>query len=146
MTTYLAGSILSASMIFTGVASAMQIPEYEKMAQVDKDEYRIALVEGAVKALNDHGQPDQAQKLTAFFLDKSDNGGFIQLRKNLEVFKDMNKENAAKPDNNKEPIYEVEHALALTLKNHGISVPVSILLAINKDFKPSQPAVAVPAK
>ena len=55
-----------------------------------------------------------------------------------------NAKNAADP-NNKIPPYEVEHALFLALKDHGITVPISVLLAINKDFKPSRPAAAAPA-
>jgi hypothetical protein len=35
--------------------------------------------------------------------------------------------------------YEVEHALALTLETNGILVPLSFLLTVNKDFKPSYP-------
>jgi hypothetical protein len=134
---YLATTILSAAVIFSSAADAMPIPQYEKMAQADRTDYSVALVEGAIKALNAHGQPEQAQKLSALFVDKSDKGGFHQLAKNLEVFKAINRENAANP-NNKEPIYEVEHAFGVTLKDNGIIVPVSVLLAINKDFKPGQ--------
>jgi hypothetical protein len=44
---------------------------------------------------------------------------------------------AADPNNKKVP-YEVEQALALTLKNNGILV-FSFLLTINKGLKPSYP-------
>jgi len=144
LTHYLTGAMLSASMAFTGVASAMQIPQFEKMVQVDQVNYEVLLLEGAIKALNAHGQPDQAKKLTDLFLDKSDKGGFRQIGKNLEIFKAINKENAAKP-NNKEPVYEVEHAFAMALKDNDIIVPMNVLFAISKDFKPSQPAAVVPA-
>jgi hypothetical protein len=60
------------------------------------------------------------------------------LAKTLEIFRAINKENTANP-NNKEPVYEVEHAFAATLKDNGINVPVSVLLALGKDFKPSSP-------
>jgi hypothetical protein len=131
----LATSILSSALILSTSAHAMPIPQYDQMAQSDKKDYRVSLVEGAAKALDAHGEHEQAQKLITIFTDKGDNGGFNQLAKNLEILRAINKENAANP-NNKEPVYEVEHAFALTLKNNGISIPVSVLLAINKDFKP----------
>ena len=123
----LAATVLSSALVLSTGARAMPIPQYEKMSQADRGDYSVALVEGAIKALNDHGQPEQAQKVSALFLDKSDAGGFMQFRKTLEVIKALNKQNAANP-NNKEPIYEVEHAFALTLKNDGVSVPISVLL------------------
>jgi hypothetical protein len=135
---YLASTVLSAALLFTGAANAMQIPQYDKMAQSDKEDYRVLLVDGAANALDGHGKHEQSQKLIALFLDKGDNGGSIQLAKNLQALRIINKENASNP-NNKEPVYEVEHALLLTLKDNGIVIPVSVLLALGKDFKPSSP-------
>ena len=96
------------------------------------------LVEGAADALDGHGNHEQSQKLIALFSVKGDNGGFYQLAKNLEAFREINKENAANP-NNKDPVYEVEHALFVTLKDNGINIPISVLLALGKDFKPKSP-------
>ena len=135
---YLAGAVLSAALFFTTAANAMPIPRFDKMAQSDKNDYRASLVEGAAKALNAHGDAQQAQKLFALFTDQGENGGARQLAKNMEIFRELNKENAANP-NNKEPVYEVEHALALTLKDNGIVVPVDVLLTLGKDFKPKSP-------
>src|ERR1035437_4082582 len=135
---YLAGTVLSAALLFTGEANAMQIPQYDKMAQSDKEDYRVLLVEGAASALDGHGKHEQSQKLIALFLDKSDNGGSTQLAKNLQATRIINARNAKDP-NNEQPPYEVEHALFLTLKDNGINIPVSVLLAIGKDFKPSSP-------
>jgi hypothetical protein len=128
-------AVLAATLLSIA-ANAMKIPEYDQMTQTDRRDYSVGLVEGSIKALNAHGQPDQAQKLATLFADKSDKGGFYQLALNLNITRDLNKENAAKPDN-KEPIYEVEHAFAVTLKNDSIIVPINVLMAINKDFKPS---------
>src|ERR1035437_2693130 len=138
---YLASTVLSAALLFTSAANAMQIPQYDKMAQNDKEDYRVLLVGGAADALDGHGKHEESKKLIALFLDKGDNGGFFQLAKNLEVFREINKENAANP-NNKDPVYEVEHALAATLKDNGINIPVSVLLALGKEFKPSSPPSA----
>jgi hypothetical protein len=136
---YLASTILSAALLFASAANAMQIPEYDKMAQSDKIDYRVLLVDGAAKALDGHGEHEQSQKLIALLSDKSEKGGFTQLEKNLQAIRIINERNAKDP-NNKQPPYEVEHALFLTLKDNGIIVPVSVLLAINKDFKPKSPA------
>jgi hypothetical protein len=135
---YLASTVLSAALLFTGAANAMQIPQYDKMAQSNKKKYSLLLVEGAADALDGHGKHEQSQKLIALFLDKGDNGGFTQLEKNLQATRIINARNAKDP-NNKQPPYEVEHALFITLKDNGIIVPVSVLLALGKDFKPSSP-------
>jgi hypothetical protein len=135
---YLASTVLSAALLFTGAANAMQIPQYDKMAQSDKADYQVLLVDGAANALDGHGKHEQSQKLIALFLDKSDNGGFTQWAKNLQATRIINERNAKDP-NNKQAPYEVEHALFLTLKDNGIIIPVSVLLALGKDFKPSSP-------
>ena len=56
----------------------------------------------------------------------------------LNSVRTINQQNAAKPDN-KEPAYDVEYAFYLTLKENDIIVPINVLLAINKDFKPTAP-------
>jgi len=144
LNSHLAVAMLSASMAFTGVANAIQIPQYDKMALDDKVTYDGLLVVGAKNALLAHGQPEQAQKVIDLFKVGSVNGGSVQFVRNLEKIRLMNAKNAADP-NNKQPPYEVEHAFYLTLKDNGITVPISVLLAINKDFKPSQPPVSAPS-
>ena len=135
---YLASTVLCAARLFTSAANAMQIPQYDKMVQNDKEDYCVLLVDGTANALDGHGKHEQSQKLIALFSNKSGNGGFTQLEKHLQALRIINRENANDP-NNKEPVYEVEHALALTLKDNGINVPVTVLLALGKDFKPSSP-------
>ena len=135
---YLASTVLSAALLFTGAANAMQVPQYDQMVQNDKSRYVTLLVMGAAKALEAHGQPDQSKKLIVFFEDGSDNGGAHQFSKNLQVVRMINAKNATDPNNKQKP-YEVEHALALTLKNNGILIPVDVLLAFGKDFQPSSP-------
>jgi hypothetical protein len=139
MKKYLASTVLSAAaLLFTGAANAMQIPQYDQMVQNDKSTYVTFLIMGAAKALEAHGQPDQSKKLIVFFEDGSDNGGAHQFSKNLQVARIINAKNASDPNNKQKP-YEVEHALALTLKNNGILIPVDVLLALGKDFKPKSP-------
>ena len=135
---YLASTVLSAALLFTGAANAMQIPQYDQMVQNDKSTYVTFLIMGAAKALEAHGQPDQSKKLIALFEYSGENGGAHQFNKNLQIERIINAKNAADPNNKQKP-YEVEHALALTLKNNGILIPVDVLLALGKDFKPKSP-------
>jgi hypothetical protein len=130
---------LSVAMLFSIAAKAMSIPQYDKMATIDRRNYISLLVIGAKNALLAHGQPDQAKKVIQIFMDSSDKGGSFQFLTNLEMIRRLNAENVATP-NNKLPPYQVEHAFYLTLKDNGVIVPISILLSINKDFKPSSPA------
>ena len=133
---YLASTVLSAALLFTSAANAMQIPQFDKMDHNDRSKYVTLLVEGAAKGLTDHGQTDQARKLINLFKDSSDKGGGYQFAKNLQIARDLNKR--ADP---KQPPYEVENALEVTLKDNGIIVPVSFLLTLAKDFKPSSSPV-----
>lgn len=133
---YLAGSVLSLAMFFSPAVNAMQIPQYDQMDYRDQGHYVTLLVKGVYENLIAQGETEQANKLLTFFQDGSDKGGPAQFSKNLEMAKALNQQNAANPSNQK-PVYEVEHAMALTLKNQGIVVPVPTLLAINKDFHPA---------
>jgi hypothetical protein len=134
MKKYLASTVLSAALLFTCAANAMQIPQFDKMDHNDRSKYVTLLVEGAAKGLTDHGQTDQARKLINLFKDSSDKGGGYQFAKHLQIARDLNKQTDPK-----QPPYEVENALEVTLKDNGITVPVSFLLALGKDFKPSSP-------
>ena len=134
----LATGALALSMLFANAANAMQIPQFDKLAVDDQDTYSTLLAVGAANGLYAHGDRAGGDKLVQLFNDTSDNSGEHQFWKYLNDVRIMNKNNAADP-NNKQPPYEVEHAFALMLKNNGIIVPVSFLLTINKDFKPSSP-------
>jgi hypothetical protein len=127
---------VSAVFLFISAANAMSVPQYDHLASNDQTTYVMSLLKGAVIALDNHGKPDQSKKLIALFADSSDHGGATQFEKDLQLIRSINQQNASDP---RQPQYEVEHAMALTLKNNGIIVPVSVLLAINKDFKPSAP-------
>jgi hypothetical protein len=58
-----------------------------------------------------------------------------QLAMNMKALDGLNNRNAINP-NNRAHVYEVEDAMALTLKDKGIIVPASYLLAVNQDFHP----------
>jgi hypothetical protein len=61
-----------------------------------------------------------------------------QLAMNMNAMNGLNNRNAINP-NNRAHVYEVEDAMALTLKENGIIVPAGYLLAINQNFQPVGP-------
>ena len=134
----LAVSLILLVSCLTGSAKAISIHDFGKMNIDDEATYVALLVEGSAQMLKANGQPDQARKAIAFFKDSSKDGGVQQLAAHLMVVDALNKRNAINP-NNRAPVYQLEDAMEQTLKDEGIIVPVSYLLTINKDFKPSGP-------
>lgn len=58
---------LSAAMLLAGVAQAMEIRKFDKMAGEDQDEYVGLLVQGAEQVLLDEGKTDLQQKVHHLF-------------------------------------------------------------------------------
>lgn len=133
----LAAGVLSA-LLFGSAAEAMQIPQYDRMDARDEGAFRAFLIRSAYNDLKARGQNDQAEKLLKLFEDKGANGGNKQFDKNLDMVRALNQRNAGDP-NYKGQVYEVEHAMALTLKQDGIVVAVSTLLASGQAFKAEYP-------
>jgi hypothetical protein len=132
------GVVLSTALLFPGTGNAMQIPQYDKMDKHDRAQYVNLLVKGTYDHLSATGQSAQAETLLYLFEKSSAKFGWPQFEKNLQMARALSAKHAADPNNKKVP-YEVEQAFALTLKNNGILVPVTFLLTVNKDFKPSYP-------
>src|ERR1700728_3304354 len=139
---YLATGVLAASMLFANAAGAMQIPQFDQMSVNDQDTYITLLAQGAANALYAHGDRAGGDKLVQLFDDTSNNNGEHQFWTYLAEVRTMNANNAAN-SNNTTPPYEVENAFELMLNKNGIKVPISVLMSINKDFKPGQ---KLPAK
>jgi hypothetical protein len=118
----------------------MTIHDFGRMNRDDEATYIALLVEGSAKMLRAQGQPDQARKTIAFFKDSSKDGGVQQFASHLQTVDALNKRNAINP-NNRAPVYQIEDAMELTLKDKGIIVPVSYLLTINQNFKQSMPSI-----
>jgi hypothetical protein len=137
MKVYVAAGVLSAVLSWSTLAQTMQIPQFDQMDRYNQIMYEANLFEGAAAGLKANGQPDQAKKLRSFFRTRGEKGGVAQLEKNLQIARDMNRKNAADP-NNKQAPYEVENAMLVTLQENGFAVPLTFLFAINKDFKPSR--------
>jgi hypothetical protein len=126
------------ALLLMGTANAMPIPQYDKMDYHDQAHYATLLIKGVYLDLTAQGQKDKAETLLSLFKDNRDKGGWDQFGQNLNMIRNLNQSNASDP-NYKKPPYEVEHAMALTLKNAAIVVTVSRLLEINKEFKPAYP-------
>ena len=132
------GAVLSIALLFPCMGNAMPIPQYDKMDKHDRAHYVNLLIKGAYDHLSANGQSAQAERLLYLFENSSAKFGWPQFEKSLQMARVLNAKQAVDPKNKKVP-YEVEQALAVTLQNNGILVPVSFLLTINKDFKPSDP-------
>jgi hypothetical protein len=137
MKIYPAVGVLSMVLSWSTFVQTMPIPQFDQMDRYNRIMYETNLFEGAAAGLKANGQPDQAKKLRALFRTHGENGGVAQLEKNLQIARDMNKKNSADP-NNKQAPYEVENAMLVTLQENGFSVPLTVLFAINKNFKPSR--------
>ena len=126
------------AMGFSTAARAMSIHDFGRMNNDDEATYVTLLVEESAEMLKAHGQPEQASKAIAFFKVTGKFGGTQQFASNLRTVDALNKRNAINP-NNRAPVYQVEDAMELTLKDEGIIVPASYLLTASKDFRPSGP-------
>ncbi len=123
-----------------GKASAISIYLFAKMKNSDRATYIDTMVEGAAKMLKDQRHADQSQKVLDLFGDASPNGGVNQFVIKLKDVDAENRRNAINP-NNRKPVLQVEDAMALMLKDHGVIVPVSYLIDLNKNFMPAAPNI-----
>src|SRR5438132_14246504 len=63
----LAATFMSAAMLFSSAAQAMEIQKFDKMAGADQKEFEIELIQGAEKVLTDAGRADQAAQVSHLF-------------------------------------------------------------------------------
>jgi len=139
---FLAATVLSAAMLFTGSLQAMEIRQFDKMAGQDQDEFIAELVQGAEKVLTDEGKPDLAAQVSHLFTTNAPNInisiGMQQFMVNLAVARLADAKNVAKDP--KATRLEVEHAMILTLKDNGIVLPKSFM-TVNSGFQPKHAQV-----
>ena len=132
----LAVALIAFAPCLTVCARAMSFDEFGRMNNDDEAGYVAFLVEASAKMLKANGHADQADKAIALFNDSGKSGGVSQLAANLKMLNGMNNRNSTNP-NNHAPVYQVEDAMALTLKDAGVSVPVSYLVTVSEEFHPS---------
>jgi len=140
MKEHVIATFMSAAMIFTSAAQAMEIRQFDKMAVQDQGAYIGLLVQGAEQVLTDEGRIDLQQKVHHLFSTTLGQDkmplGLVEFERNLALLRVDDAENAQK--NPKDPRVEVEDAMAVTLQKNGIKLPDSFF-TVMKDFKPKYP-------
>jgi len=134
----IAAILLACAIFGANDARAMAILDFARMNLEDQATYITSLVEGSAKMLRTSGHTDQAQKLVDLFKNSTKQGGIHQLAINLKNLQLQNTRNGDNP-NNRIPDADVEAAMALTLRDNGITVPAGFLLTINRNFQPQFP-------
>ena len=134
----LAATFLSAAMLFTSAAQAMQIQQFDKMAGDDQDEYVAELIVGAQQVLKDAGSPDLAEQVHTLFTTKKNPADQISLGRaefeaNLARAREADVRRIEKDPGARR--LEVEDAMIVTMRKNGIELPPSFL-TVNKNFKP----------
>jgi hypothetical protein len=147
MKKYLAATFLSAAMLFTAGAQAMEIRQFDKMAVQDQGDYIQALVDGAQKVLNDEGRSDLAAKVDQLFTEIPSGDkislGMTESERNLARARLADAEEATKDP--KAQRIEVEDAMAVTLQANHIDLPDSFF-TVASNFKPKLPLQATQKK
>ncbi|HTK85982.1 MAG TPA: hypothetical protein VL625_12935 [Patescibacteria group bacterium] len=133
---FLVAAFMSAAMLFPGMAQAMQIKQFDKMADQDQVEYIHVLINGAEKVLTDEGRPDLAAKVEHLFTTKLGNDldtiGMGEFERNLAI---VRADNADHPN---DPQSEVEDVMIMTLENNHIPLPDSFY-DVAANFHPKFP-------
>lgn len=120
----------------------MQIPQFDKMTHEQQGAFAVFLIESAANILAAQGDTAGAARVRDVFEShpgQPEKPALNQFFRNLNGIRKLNQQYAK--NTNFKP-FEVEYALALTLKQNGIIVPVSKLLLASQSYKPSGSAAA----
>lgn len=144
--TLLIAAFVAAAMVLPNIVQAMEIRQFDKMSQDDRAEYVSELISGAEKVLTHEGRTDQAQKVESLFSTNGPDGkvsiGMGEFMINLARLRVADAERVAA--NPRATRLEVEHAMALTLKQNDVVLPPSFM-HVGDDFKPNFPAATASA-
>jgi len=140
---FLVATFLSAAMLFSGAARAMQIQQFDKMADADQKAFIIALIQGAERVLTDEGRPDLSAQVSKLFT-TNDPGdqisiGMTEFIRNLAIIRADDAKHAV--DHPDDPRLEVEDAMFATLDKNYIPLPDSFF-TVASNFKPKLPPPA----
>jgi hypothetical protein len=140
---YLAATFLSAAMLFTAGAQAMEIRQFYKMAVPDQSDYVGLLVQGAEQVLKDEGRADLAAQVDHLFTTTLPGDtltiGSVEFERNLALARADDAKNAV--DHPNDPRLEVEDAMFVTLQKNHIDLPDSFY-TVASNFKPKLPLQA----
>ncbi|HEX3912700.1 MAG TPA: hypothetical protein VHW71_04270 [Steroidobacteraceae bacterium] len=136
----LSAAMLSAAVLLSSAAHAMEIRQYDKMADRDQAAYVQVLVDGAQKVLKDGGRVDLARKMDQLFTEIPAGDkislGMEEFENNLALARVTDAKNVIKDPNAQR--LEVEDAMAVTLQKNGIEVPDSFF-TVASGFRPKYP-------
>jgi len=141
----LLAATLSATLLLSNAAQAIEIRRFEKMADADQDEYVADLVVGAQKVFKDEGKPDLAEHVHTLFTELKNSGDQISIGEgefemNLARARAADAQRAAQDPNAHR--LEVEDAMLVTLQKNNIPLSptfVRSFRAINNNFQPKSP-------
>jgi hypothetical protein len=132
----IAGSAAIALVSMGSTAQAMEIRQFDKMADRDQVDYLDGLITGAEKVLTDAGKPALAAQVEHLFTTKlgndADTIGMVEFERNLAITRDDNAHHSQDQPS------EVEDVMIITLENNHIPLPDSFY-DVNKNFRPKLP-------
>jgi hypothetical protein len=136
--------VISTVMLLSGTAQAMEIRQFDKMAQDDRAEYVSELVSGAEKVLTGQDSADQAKNVENLFTTNAPDGntsiGMSQFMLDLAKARLADAQRALKDPTAQR--LEVEDAMLVTLKKNNIPLSQDFIRdfrAINSSFRPKYP-------
>lgn len=137
---YLAATFLSVAMLFTSAAQAMEIRQFDRMADDDQAEYVGELIQGAENVLTDEGRPDLAAQVSHLFTtnpsDSNISIGMNDFMLNLAKARVADAKRAEQNPNARR--LEIEDAMFVTLKKNNIVLPDNFF-TVASNFKPKFP-------
>jgi hypothetical protein len=132
--------IVSAALLMSNAARAMEIVKFDKMAAQDQSDYIVILIEGAQKVLIQSGKKDVADKVHTLFTKKLGGDespvGVVEFEGNIARARLADIRNLEKDP--RAARLEVEDAMVVTLQKNGIELPDSFF-TIASGFRPKLP-------
>jgi hypothetical protein len=139
-----AGVLLSAALLFASAAQAMEIQQFDKMANDDQAQYVAELISGAENGLTGQGRADHAKNVETLFTKNAPDGntsiGMSQFMLDLAKARLADAQRALK-DPNAHRLH-VEDAMLVTLKKNNIPLSEDFIRgfrAANSNFRPKYP-------
>lgn len=136
----LLATFLSATALVAVGTHAMEIRQFDKMADQDQAGYITALVEGSQKILIEQGKPELAAQVHRLFMEIHSGDtmsvGLVEFENNLAILRVNDAKEVIKNPNAVR--LEAEDAMIATLHANHIELPDSFY-TVNKNFRPKLP-------
>jgi hypothetical protein len=141
VSTISASLIFAAFAFFVGTSYAMEIRQFDRMADQDQADYITVLIYGAQQVLIEAGRPrDLADKVHKLFTEKLPGDrvsvGLGEFERNLDRARVADLQRIT--EDPKARRLEVEDAMFVTLKKNGIVLP-DRFFTVARDFRPKHP-------